>query len=43
MFTKIRAAKSHIDNVSKIKHLCPPDDVRRLKYRQMGEDRNIEV
>lgn len=43
MFKKIRGAKSHIDNVSKIKHLCPPDEARRLKYKQMGEDRNIEV
>ena len=43
IFKKIRGAKSHIDNVSKNKHLCPPDEARRLKYKQMCEDRNIEV
>ena len=35
--------RSHIDNASKINHLLPPNDVRRLKYMQNNEDRNIEV
>jgi hypothetical protein len=32
MFRKIRDARSQVDNVCRIKKICPVDSVRRLKF-----------
>jgi len=43
MFRKIRDARSNVDNICKIKQICPSDSVRRLKLQQLDDDRNIEI
>ena len=43
MFCKIRDAKAHIDNVAKTQLTKMPDEIRRLKAKQLEEDRQIQI